>query len=101
LAFSYNAYSEQEGYNIHYNEESKLSTANKNPSLPISLSNNYSEMGTDLILSGVGLSSYINDKYELNQNIFARFFDWSIDAANAFNPLACLHNALNSYRDRT
>jgi hypothetical protein len=41
-------------------------------SIPISLSNNLSDLGSDLILSGVYGISYLNQEYQLNQSVLGR-----------------------------
>ncbi len=60
-------------YPNHYDNSVYDTQSNKQlSSLPISLSNNLSDLGSDLILSGVYGISYLNQEYQLNQSVLGR-----------------------------
>jgi len=69
LTSSWNANSDENNY-TKYDDEIAF---NKSSSmLTVSISNNISEIGSDIILSSIGGLSALNKNYELNQNIFTR-----------------------------
>jgi hypothetical protein len=70
LTSSWNAHSDENNY-TKYGDE--IPANNKTtPMLTVSVSNNISEIGSNMVLSSIGGLSALNRNYELNQNIFTR-----------------------------